>query len=227
MTRFKSIKLAIICNLAFTCAASGNAILIYNTGESSALTALPTGQSNPNYNVVAAPSGVPLGAAITTAANPYWLPNASTADWISPGSSGLTNWAGGTYDYQTTFSLAGLNASTAQLTGSWASDNGGCIYLNGTNTGNCTAAVGGFQSLVAFTITTGFQAGVNVLDFIVTNGANSPTGVFIDISGTALAAIAISPQVATVPEPATFPALLGVGLVGLAAVFCRRRRFHA
>lgn len=227
MTRFKSVTLALICNLAFTCVASGSAIVIYNTGESSGLTALPTGQSNPNYNVVAAPSGVPLGAAITTAANPNWLQNTSTTDWISPGSSGLTNWAGGTYDYQTSFSLTGLNPSTAALTGSWASDNGGCIYLNGTNTGNCTAAVGGFKSLVSFTITTGFQSGVNLLDFIVTNGANSPTGVFIDISGTAFAGVTISPQAATVPEPPTLPALLGIALVGLAAALRRGRKSHA
>ncbi|HEX4228370.1 MAG TPA: PEP-CTERM sorting domain-containing protein [Bryobacteraceae bacterium] len=227
MTRFKSVKLALICNLAFTCIASGNAILVYNTGESSGLTALSIGQSNPNYNIVSAPSGVPLGAAITTAANPNWLQNTSTTDWISPGSSGLTNWAGGNYDYQTTFSLAGLNPSTAELTGSWASDNGGCIYLNGTNTGNCTAAVGGFKSLVAFTITTGFQAGVNVLDFIVNNGANSPTGVFIDISGTASSGVILSPQVDPVPEPSAFPTLLGIGLVGFAAVFRHGRKSHA
>jgi hypothetical protein len=191
--------------------ALGDTIDIYNTGESTMGTALPIGQTDPNFSLVSAPAGVPL-TAITASPDSFWISNTATADWLSPSSNGSASWPVGTYDYQISFNLAGLDPATAQLSGQWTSDNNGCIDLNGVSTGNCTPFTG-FGSLFSFSITTGFQSGVNTLDFVVNNGGG-PTGVFAEISGTAA-------PVSTVPEPSFWWPL--VGMILLAAVVCRRR----
>ena len=140
MLRWKSLCFAavtIICAFVWASNAFAAAITIYNTGEGNNGLALPVGVLDPHYSLISAPPGVPL-TAITTFPNPAWTGNTPTADWISPGSNGLTNWPVGNYDYQTTFSLAGLNSLTAELHGDWSSDNEACIYLNGVNTNVCT-----------------------------------------------------------------------------------------
>jgi len=207
----------VILALASSLSAFGNSIVIFNTGESSGGTALPTGETDPHYDLFSVPAGSP-SIAITTVPNPVWLSNTSTTDWISPGSSGLDHWPMGTYDYQTTFSLTGLNPATAELSGSWTSDNNGCIYLNGVNTGDCDSYTG-FASLDPFSITSGFVAGTNTLDFMVYNGPgalglDSPTGLFAEVSGTAAPLAA-----ASVPEPSSLPLFAAMGgLLGLAVV---------
>lgn len=193
-------------------AAFGNTITVFNTGSNSSGVALPVGTTDPHYSLISAPSGVPL-TAITTSPNPAWTPNTSSADWISPGESGNSNWPVGNYDYQTTFSLSGLNASTAKLSGSWTSDNNGCIYLNGVNTGQCVAFAD-FGALHAFSITSGFVAGTNTLDFVISNGGG-PSGVIAEVSGTA------SPTGSPIPEPSSL-VLLGTGLLGLASRLRKR-----
>ena len=188
-----------------------DSIVVFGTGQDASGSALPVGQVDPHYSLISAPAGVPP-AATTTLPNGLWATNTVSADWISPGSSGDSSWPVGTYDYQTTFSLAGLDASTAQLTGQWASDNNACIFLNGNNTGSCTSFAG-FGSLQPFSVTSGFLSGTNTLDFIVTNGGG-PTGVIAEVTGTA------SP-VSGVPEPSSL-LLLGSTLLALAGA---SRRF--
>src|SRR5580698_6615564 len=176
------VLLALFCGLFSVRVALGDSIAISNTG-SSAGAALPVGTTDPNYALISAPAGVPL-TAIATTPNGAWTPNTATATWISPGSSGGTSWPTGTYDFQTTFTLAaGEDPSTAELSGMWATDNSGCIFLNSVNTGDCTGNAD-FGSLTAFSITSGFLAGVNTLDFMVLNSAPSPVGVIAEVSGT-------------------------------------------
>ena len=209
-----------VCGSAAVCTAFGSSISIFNTGEGPGGTALPLGQLDPQYDLINAPCTVPL-TAITTIPNPAWTPNTPTADWISPtGNGGVTvALPPGTYVYQTTFNLTGQDPSTAELSGNWASDNNACIELNGVNTGVCLPFTG-FTSLHPFSITSGFQPGVNTLDFVVTNGQGSgdnPTGVIVEISGTA--SLGTDPS----PEPSSL-LLIGTGLLGLSCVL-RRRRF--
>ncbi len=192
--------------------AFGTTISIFNTGESASGPALSTGVADPHYSLVSAPAGVSLTAITTQPV--YWTSNTSTADWISPGASGAINWPVGNYDYQTTFSLAGDNPATAQLSGSWASDNNGCIYLNGVNTNDCTTFAG-FTSLTSFSITSGFVAGTNTLDFEVYNGGG-PSGVFAQVSGTANPT---SPS--PTPESSSW-ILAATGLLGAAGMMRRR-----
>jgi hypothetical protein len=60
------------------------------------------------------------------------------------------------------------------------------IRLNGTSTG---ITAGGFSGWSSFTITSGFVAGLNTLDFVVVNTGSSPnpTGLRVELSGTAQA----------------------------------------
>ncbi len=121
---------------------------------------------------------------------PPWLPNTAATRWISPYSSDADgNAPPGEYVYRTTFDLAGRDAATAVLTGLWAADNFGVdIRLNGVSLGlthggeNPGTGVEGFRSLSSFTVAAeagaAFQAGVNVLEFVVRNdrySANDPT----------------------------------------------------
>jgi len=68
------------------------------------------------------------------------------------------------------------------LTGQWAADNGvSNILLNGLSTGY---SGGDFNRWTSFTISSGFSAGLNTLDFIVNNGGGS-TGLRVEVTGTA------------------------------------------
>jgi hypothetical protein len=204
-----SVAKTLVVGLVFGLSAFGDVVTIFNTGEGTlGGPALATGVTDPHYTLTSAPATVPL-TAITTVPNAAWHVNTATADWISPGSSGDTSWPVGNYDYQTSFDLTGLNPATAQLSGSWTSDNDACIFLNGVKTTSCTGFAD-FGSLLSFSLTSGFVSGVNKLDFIVDNGGG-PTGVFAEVSGTA------SPGTSAVPEPSSL-VFLGAVLLGLFTV---------
>jgi len=104
-----------------------------------------------------------------------WTGHTATAGWIPPQANQGTfpnSTGSGTYAYRITFDLAGLDPATAAIQGSWSTDNFGLdVLLNGASTGNTHAAEppSMFTYFAAFTISTGFVAGVNTLDFVVNN----------------------------------------------------------
>lgn len=114
-----------------------------------------------------------------------------------------------TETFRTTFDLTGFDPTTASIDGLWGTDNVGVdILLNGVSLGISLPGVivGNFSSLHAFTIASGFQSGVNTLDFVVFGDA-PPSAFRAELSGAADTAAAVA-------EPGGLD-LLGIGLVAL------------
>ena len=203
--------------VALAGAAHASPILIFNTGVDTLGNPLPDGAGDPHYVLTSVPAGT-TDIQVRTSAGGFpigpWIGDDSLSAWIRPNNPGAPNDPEGTYDYQTTFDLTGLNPATAVLSGLWATDNAGSdILINGVSTGSTAA---GFTGGSSFTVNSGFKAGVNTLDFIVSNfpgATGNPTGLRVEMSGTA------DPN-SQVPEPVSF-VLLGTGLVAFGML--RRR----
>jgi hypothetical protein len=135
-----------------------------------------------------------------------WVANTAQAKWISPRFD-TTAAAGGTgeagdYTYRLEFDLTGLNHTTAQIDGDWATDNLGLdILLNGVSLGIPNGNQ--FTVLTRFTIPAGhaaFRPGVNSLEFRLNNSAIGYTGLRVqNMRGVATAIPAGSCPQITVP----------------------------
>jgi hypothetical protein len=217
-------RLFAVALLALATISPASAALIqglYDTGVLNDGTAAASGSADLHYTLVAsADPSFPGPDAIVAdpIANGYWLVNTATSRWIGPAQnqgypSGAATHAAGDYTYRLTFDLTGLDPATAQITGGWAADNKGvAIWLNGVNTGH---GAGSYNPLTSFTLSSGFLAGLNTLDFVVNNfsaGGANPTGLRVQgLTGTA----------AAVPVPAAgwlFP----LGLAAVARLAKRR-----
>lgn len=123
-------------------------------------------------------TGFPIGS---------WITNGPNSKWIAPQANESVGDPGGIYKYRINFDLTGLDPSSAVISGVWTSDNTGPqVLLNGVATG--ATSDGNFGALTnTFTFNNGFLAGMNTLDFVVTNfgpGTN-PTGVRVELNGAA------------------------------------------
>ncbi len=85
----------------------------------------------------------------------------------------------GLYVYQTTVDLTGFDPSSAVVTGRLASDNLlQDVLINGVSTG-ISNVNNEFVNWTPFSISSGFQVGLNTIDFIVNNGGG-PTGLRVE-----------------------------------------------
>ncbi|WP_233271307.1 PEP-CTERM sorting domain-containing protein [Microcystis aeruginosa] len=175
---------------------------------------LSDGASDPHYSIVS-PSGA--GIVINQANIPSsYVANTSTSRWIWQQADGQP--ANVTRTFRTTFDLTGLNPSTASIVGTWAADNFlDQILINGVSIGTIPNNLGGFNftSFMGFNVNSGFQAGINTLDFVVRDIGMIAGFRIGEISGTAQP-ISLSQSV---PEPST---ILGLGLLGFGAFFNRQ-----
>jgi hypothetical protein len=194
---------------------------LYNTGVDATGVALADGTvGDPHYQLISVPGSSTTDIRTRTSAGGY--PFVSSLDntissWIGPNNANSLISPPGDYTYRTTFSLAGLLANTASITGNWSTDNVGLkILLNGVDTGVSANSVYGSSS--TFTISSGFGSGINTLDFVVNNVLDGgttlgPTALRVEMSGSADSA-------ASVPEPS---ALLGTAIAFSSIAILKRK----
>lgn len=165
---------------------------IFGTGLKADGQLLDDGQVDPHYILAASGDPSVPGPDAITISNAWpiqagvWLPNGPGSRWIGPQADQSTaaGNAGGDYVYQTTVNLAGYDVSRVSLVGGWAVDNEGTdILVNGASSGSKCL---GFGSLTPFVITNNLVAGINTLDFKVSNYTNdlvlpNPTGLRVDL----------------------------------------------
>jgi hypothetical protein len=194
--------------------ASASIIPISGTGQN------VSGGLDNSYRIISDSTGeitAPAQAFVVTTLPGAWATSIPGTGWIGPAANQASENPGNSSDtYQTSFSLAGLDPSTAILDFTMMVDNGVTVTLNGTTVytnGNASSAL--FTAPFAGSITTGFIAGTNTLDFIVAN-AFGPTGIDISINGTA------SPVSTTAPEPGTWALVLVSGAAAIARTCFRR-----
>lgn len=210
--RSASVKAAAIAAMATlwmaSATSSGAPILtLFGTGVAAndasgqPMAVLADGVTDTHYQLISAPGGVNVGAPFVTIQNGYpfqgvdqgvWSPDGGRSKWISPQANensyngGAPNDPAGTYVYQTTFDLSGLDPSTARISGYITADNSlFSLTLNGVDTGMPGAGLGGNSY---FTINHGFGAGKNVLQFFVNNDPPrhaDPSGLRVEMAGSA------------------------------------------
>jgi hypothetical protein len=228
-TRMLAKALVVTAFILTTGAANANPISdLFNTGvDSSGVALADSTVGDPHYTLFSVPAGSTTDLLVRTAVGYPLIPGLyftgdNSSAWIGPNNDypGYDHpiWGpAGYYDFQTTFSLAGLDPTTAMISGGWSTDNNGVrILLNGVDTGNAGTLIEQFRDgFASFSITGGFISGTNTLDFIV-NNYGGPTALRVDMSGSAdVAAV-------PVPEPETY-ALMMAGL-GLMGTVVRRRK---
>jgi hypothetical protein len=166
---------------------------------------LVAGAIDPHFKLIVNPDN-PVSEDVLIQGNipGSWLANSTTSKWIGPRTDSALAAAmaaddgegPGTYVYRTQIDLTGFDVSTAQITGSWATDNSGlAIRVNGTATGLVNDTGVTFSTLKPFLINSanapGLVAGINTIDFVVNN--SDPTTGFTGLRVDGLAAVGSIP----------------------------------
>lgn len=158
---------------------------LFNTGVGPDRQVLADGEIDPHYQLVTNAHDAASHDAFVEDSTVFpivagpWVPNTATSKWIGPGFD--PNGAAGDYAYRTTLVLTGVNPATVRVQGDWATDNiGPDIVVNGVSTGVRNDAQ--FTVLSHFVITSGWQNGTNVIDFVVNNAGTdaNPAGFKVD-----------------------------------------------
>jgi hypothetical protein len=173
-------------------------------------------------------SAKPPAAVQVIGSNPFRYYNGSyfadtaTAAWVSPQSDGNAG-AAGNYTYDLVVDLTGLDPATASITGTFGTDNTGAVWLNG-DAPVATTGSGSFGAPTPFTVSSGFVAGLNTLHVQV-NNEGDPTAFFVSITSATANAV-VPPEPALAVPAASWPMILGLGLIllltGLGSLLHRR-----
>jgi PEP-CTERM motif len=192
----RQVSLITVLSLALGAGLGASPITVFPTGVDDSMNPIGNAGIDPHYVVMV--SGLPQ--AVVVGGAPAYI-QTPPSRWVwqtwqqQPSNVTLT--------FRTTFNLAAFLVGSTSLSGSWATDNLGLdILINGQSTGN---TCGGFTSLCNFSITNGFVAGTNTIDFVVQD-----TGV---VGGMLVSSL--NGVTASIPEPSSL-LLCGLGLVALA-----------
>lgn len=140
---------------------------LFNTGVDASGNALVGGNgvTDPHYVITTSDiANAVVGDNAVTYLHPSYVPDSSTSRWVSNSADGQPG--NGTVTFQTTFNVSG--SGPVAINGFWGVDNIGEIFLNGVDTGiGLPFGFDAFQTLHAFSITSGFVLGLNKLDFVI------------------------------------------------------------
>ncbi len=156
---------------------------LYNTGVDSSGVVLSQQSLEQHYSVSGAAS---VAYVVPPVYEPFlgwaWLAAPSGSAWIGPNSTTSTTSPDpvGVYHYTIQFDLTGFDPAQVRVTGDWMTDNTGEMFLNGLTTG-LTTGEESYKTLTAFSLESGFVAGINTLEFRVVNedAGPNPTGLCV------------------------------------------------
>ncbi len=164
-------------------------IAVYSTGVNDQREALADRAADPHWRLVKSADSTWGGPAAyaamaDTAPDCPWKLRSTASKWITPNSRSLEV-SNGTYIYEQTFSLGGLDAETASIVGRvMADDVVDHFEINGANIGQEGAS---FEKWQDFVVMDHFVAGINTLRIVVNNGGSgaNPQGLRVELSGSA------------------------------------------
>jgi hypothetical protein len=168
-----------VIGLPISCFATMTQYGLYDTGVDASGNSLAGGSVDTHYTLDTVVPGTPVvvnnGFPI-----PPWVdysPGNGDSRWISVNSGGGNDASVVDHIFTTTFTLTGL--ANATLSGKWASDNAGDLYLNGQLISTILFGAPGSYSFEHYTgFSTAVNDGLNTLVFIDHNGAfEQPDGV--------------------------------------------------
>ena len=183
-------------SLAFSTSIRADAIPgLFNTGVDNLGVLLANGAVDPHYALTVSNDPIDRGPSafvVTPNGFPFgpWILQGPNSKWIAPKTDQSVGNNFGPYVYRITFSLAGFDPATATISGLYSTDNNGTdVRINGVSTGQTTPLTA-YTAFFPLSITSGFVAGVNTIDFFLFNDPGSPsgdnpTGLRVEISGTA------------------------------------------
>jgi len=149
---------------------------LYNTGVDNSGVVLPSGSNELHFLLTSVPAGEPSVAVVTDPWTTWVVAPGGDASWVGPTLATVPD-VEGIY----VFSLDIPDATRqTKVSGLWATDNSGEIWLNGAYTG-VNRVSNGYWKLLPFEVT-GFEEGANTLEFRVTNDlgvGNNPTGLLV------------------------------------------------
>lgn len=142
---------------------------LFNTGAG-----VTAGEVDLNYTIVD-----PEGVAYAITGHNNWVAPDGDAMWISP-SNVLEPQTAGFYDYVLTFTI-NTNPELVTISGLWATDNAGEIFLNDNATGIVRPEERSYENLEAFTLSEYLIRGENTLKFRVEcfDGSGSYSGLLV------------------------------------------------